>query len=498
MPLAIINQFDGGQAEDVRTFALNEQETSFNFNIYTNPHYLIPYIDMVAETVSSGTITDFALTEADVINVAGTTSLVALGRESSGSNKPQFFRKSSSSDITSSWQAYAVGVNTVIPGTLVVYKGFAYCLGDTGTAHNLQKFNGTLSVSTSGTLGGYGLPPAKPFVHPEDNVLYMGSANIISKWDDSTFTATALTLPEDKVIVSLTNYGTYLAIGCRQKYGAGSAICYLWGRDTTLNTLQGVLDLGVGQLNIIENLNNNLFFVMSKQVVGSYSNVTQNTLTIKGYAGGAVEIIREVDLGSSLGTSLNVLKQKRNETLFFAFSSDTAIYRFGKNKSGSYYLSHDRAYPSGTTTVTGFSIIGDFMWLGHSVTGTSNRFYRTIAASESQAFATTSTYVTTINPSMVVEDRYRDKTLIAVAIAYTAGQNNGTVGLKLSTDGSTYTTLVSTTTSAGEGLTEATAQNSNGQPIGEGREFQFKIESTGNSKIKEIRYIYKLTNSQLS
>lgn len=497
MPLAIINQFDGGQAEDVRTFALNEQESSFNFNVYTNPHYLTPYIDMVTETVASGTITDFALTDVSSITVSGTTNLVALGRESSGSSKPHFFRKSSSSDITSSWQSYAVGVNTVVGNSLVMFRGDAYCLGDTGAAHNLQKFEGVSAVSTIGTLTGYGAFPSKSYVHPEDNVLYMGSANVISKYDGSSFTATALTLPNDKLIVSISHYGTYLAIACRPKYGVGNSTCYLWGRDTTLNTLQGVLDLGACQVNIVENLNNNLFFVTTKSPIGSYSNVTQNVLTVKGYAGGAIENVKEVTLSSTAGTAMNVFKQKVNEHLYFAFNNDTAIFRFGKAKSGSYFLSHDRAYPSGTTSIKGFAILGDFLWLAHDVSGTSNRFYRTIAASESQAYATTSTYITTINPSMVVEDRYKEKTLIAVAIAYT-GVTNGTVALKVSIDGSSYATLISSSTTTGESVVEATAQNSDASPVGVGREFQFKIESTGNVKIKEVRYVYKETNTQLS
>lgn len=494
MAQVIINTFDGGQAQDVRTFATNQQESSYNFNIYTSPHLLTPYIDMVTETVSSGTITDFAMSDVNSIIVSGTTSLVALGKESSGSSKPHFFRKNSSSDIASAWQSYAVGANNVVNNSLVVFRSYAYCLGNTTSAHNLQKFDGTSSVTTVGTLDGYGTSPAKPFVHPEDNVLYMGSGNIISSWDDTTFTATALELPDDKEIVSLTSYGAYLAIACRPKNGVGNSTCYLWGRDTTLNTLQGVLDLGTCQVNIIENLNNNLIFVTSKSVVGNYTNILSNVLTIKGYAGGSVEVIMEVPLSTSFGTGLNNLKQKVNEHLYFAFPNDTALYRFGRNKNGEYFLSHDRAYPAGTTSIIGFAIVGDFFWLGHTVGATSGRFYRTIALTESQSYATTSTYITTINPSMVVEDRTKLKQLKAVSISYTGGTS---ANVKVSYDGGAYLTLVSSS-ATGENVTEATAEHSAGTPMGEGREITFKLESTGNAKIKELRYIYEPLNTQIS
>lgn len=493
MALVIINQFDGGVAEDVRAFSTNEQELSFNFDVYSKPQYLQPYIDMIAEATSSGTITDFAITDVDAITVSGTTSLVALGRESSGSNAPKFFRKNSSSDITSTWVSYAVGVNNVVAGSLTVYKGFAYCIGDTGSAHNLQRFDGVSSVGTSGTLAGYSNPCSKPFVHPEDNKLYVGSANILSRWDGTTFTATALTLPDDKMIVSLTSYGGYLAIACRPKNGVGNSVCYLWDIGSASTTVQSVMDLGAGQVNIVENLYNNLYFVVTKSGVGAYDTVINNTLSIKAYAGGAVETLKEISLSSSLGTSLNVFKQKRDEHLFFAFTNDTAIYRFGKAKSGSYFLSHDRAYPTGATTIKGFSIIGDFLWLAYDTSGTSNLFFRTRAESESQEYSTLSTYKTTINPSMPLEDRYRHKQLEAVSVSFTAGL---TCNLKYAVDGSAMTSIVASSLTGGEFTVEASALADN-SPFLDGREYQFQVETTGNGKIKEIRYRYSVLNSQL-
>ncbi len=494
MTTVIVNQFDGGQAEDIRTFNTNQQETSFNFNIYSNPHMLTPYIDMVAETMTSGTTTDFALTDVNSIIISGTTSLVALGRASSGSNAPTFFRKNSSSDITSGWQLYASGVNNKVAGSLVIYKSFAYCLGDTATAHNLQKFDGVSTVSTIDTLTNtnYSSVVPRPFVHPEDNVMYFADGNIIGKYDGSTFTATAFTLPDDKVVVSLTNYGAYLAIACRPKNGSGNSVCYLWGRDTSSTLLQGVLDLGDSQVNIIENLNNKLFFVLTKNSVGSYSNILQNILSVRGYSGGEVETITEVNIASTL--TVSTVKQKVNEHLYFFFSGDTALYRFGKGKNGKYFLSHDRAYPSGATTIQGFSILGDFMWISYGTASTSFRFDRTISLSESQLYATTSTYVTTVNPSMVAGDRYKLKELIAVSIAFTGGT---ACNLKVSYDGGDYTTLISSS-ATGEKVIEATASNSDGSPLGEGREIQFKAESTGNAKIKEIKYIYREVITQMS
>lgn len=489
MPRAILNQFDGGQCEDVRTFATNENETLVNFDILTNPHLLSPYIGMTAETVSSGVITDFKITDVDSIIVSNVPYFVALGEQNSGSAAPHFFKKDSSSNIAAVWQAGGVGVNNKVKNTLVVYKELAHCLGSTGSAHNLQRYDGVTTVSTRGTLGGFGDSPAKPFVHPEDNVLYMVSGNIISKDDGTTFTATAFTLPSDKVGVSLTSYGTYLVIVCRPKSGVGNSVAYLWGRDTTLTTVQAVIDLGAGQVNIVENLFNNLFFVMSSMPVGGYGNVTQNKLTVKAYGGGAVEIIKEISLPSSLGTALNNIKQKVGNTLFFGFSNDTAIFSFGKNKKGSYYLSHTRGLPSGTTTLHGFSIIGDAFWVAYDTAGGSNLFARSMSLAESQTYPE-STYTTTINPGMPIEDRYRLKEFDALSFSFVGGTSNV---LQVSLDGGAYFDVISNALTGMQ--TIPCFAKDEGTNFENFYEIQFKMKSTGNMKPRELRYRYNIVNT---
>jgi len=101
MKKTIINRFDNGQAEDVRTTSGFFSEQSYNFDITTKPHSLIPKKDMIAESFSGGTITDYDITDVVPATYSGTTYIFGYGRESSSSTKAAFFRKSSSSDITS-------------------------------------------------------------------------------------------------------------------------------------------------------------------------------------------------------------------------------------------------------------------------------------------------------------------------------------------------------------------------------------------------------------
>jgi len=489
MATVLINNFNGGQAEDYRTFSTNQQTTSTNFDCLTDPHFLSPYRDQLLESTTSGTITDYAITDIDAIPFAGANTLVALGRESSVSSKPQFFVKNSSTDMSAGWLAKAVGLNSVVQGSLVVYKDFAYCLGDTGAAINLQRYDSNVTVTTIGTSGGYGSPVGRPFVHPEDNVLYYGAGNIVSKYDGTTHTPTALTLPNNKVIVSICNYGSYLAIACRPKNGLGSSTCYLWGRDTTLNTLQGSLDLGPTQINFAENIGNVLYFVSSLNTVGAYNTVYDNRLIIKGYVGGAVTTIKTYILSSSLGTALNIIHAKRNDKIYFGFSNDTAMYVFGKNKEGDYFMNHDRGFPTTMTTLYGISLVGDALFTSYGTASTQFFLNRSQSNLEGTVLYTyTSSYTTTINPNMALEDRYRNKQLEAIGLSWT-GTTTGSITLKVVVDGGSSITLLTSSGLSGEQYMDATV-DSTGVAIPTGFEYTFTVESTGNQKVKEIRYRY--------
>lgn len=496
MAKAILNQFDGGLAQDNRTFSTNQYADSVNFDMLTLQHYLTPYKDFTDETMISGTINDHRITDVDSMTTSGTTWVIGLGRESSVSFKATFFKKDSSTDITDSWTSYATGLGTVMAGTLAVYRSKGYCIRDTGTQNILVEWDGSATASdvasNSGLLGGYSSTVPRPFEHPEDKVLYMGAGNIISKLDNTTFTPTALTLPADKVITSLSNYGTYLVIVCKPKNGSGNSTMYFWGRSTTLTTLQAVFDLGVGDAHIVENLENQLFVIMTTSTLGNYSvsSTASRYLYVKMYTGGSTPTLYQVPITSTI--TPNNLKLKVNDSLFFGFGNDTALYRLGKNKSGTFVLTKDVAYPEANMSMAGISRIRDTFWLSYSVSGT-YKLKRTLDGAETPAYTTTASYTTTYNPSMVLEDRYRKKKLIAVQVSFT-GSATGTATLYLSVDGSAMKSCLSSTLN-GEKMVD-TSKYTDSTPFLEGSEFQFKFTSTGNVKLKEIRYRYDTLNNQ--
>lgn len=480
MPTVIKNNFGGGHAEDLRTFAINESEYSLNFDIFTNSHYLQPYPNTISETISDASpITDYKMSDV-VENVSGHT-YIALGQAGASDANVKFFSKS---DIASAWTKRAEDTSgVVINGTLVGYKGFAYALKAQGSDVQLLELTNDSTINSRGTVSSETLA-CRPFVHPEDNILYGGCGDTLWKWDGSSFTTYTSLLPTGTIITSLTNYGTYLVIAIRNL--EGKALAYLWGRDGTINTFQGLIPFGKGNLNVVENLGDIIVGIVTIPTATAIN----DKIYVKIWSGGEAQTIKEIDANFT-GTANSILKAESKDRLYFTFGSADCIYVVGKNKEGQWVVSKDRYIDNGTApnSVRGFSIIDDYFWVGYINDDTENVFYRTSAGS----FTSTSVYRTTINPNMPIEDRYKNKQLKMVQLSYT-GASSGTTVLKYSVDSSTMTTLISDTNATGEKTTIATNEYTNSLPLLAGREFQFQIECTGGVKIKEIKYKYDNLN----
>ncbi len=490
-----INTFDGGQAQDIRTHATNEHTTSVNFDVFSDPHLLQPYYVQVADT-SSGTINDYNITDVDIMTIAGSTNLIGMGKQDSTHDYVSFFRKNNVSDITTAWTQYvsSSGYNQ-IAGTLCVYKGNAYALAYNGTTVELIKWDGTGGALTNiGALGGSynsSVPVARPFVHPEDNVLYMVAGNIISKYDGSSFVGTAFTLPNSGYGVSLTSYGTNLAVATRPVNSWGDSMVYLWGRQTTVNTTQGNIRAGKEQINSVTNINNVLIMVMSSANAGSYSTVLDGRLIIRGYAGGAVETIKNMPFPAGGGS--NNFRMTKDDKLYFGFSNDTAIYVFGKNDSGQYFCSHDRKYPANISSVTGLSFVGDYLFTSYTKTSGSPAT-GFLAVTSTSAYGDSS-YTTAINQAMPLEDRYKHKQLEAIYVAVKFGN---TCTVSYSWDGGATNTIISDSTSTtGSNVTLYATNENSATPFEDGYELTITVAGTGNMQVKEIGYRYSILDTVL-
>lgn len=503
MATVIQNRWDSGQAEDVRTTSQFQNEKSLNFDIFSEPYRLNPYADSIADTADVA-INDSEISDVGICTISGTDYIVGVGYESSGSQLTTFYTKTSVTG-TFTKQATSAAGTSFVKGSGMTYKGLAYAVGDSGSgSYGVYRFNSAGSVTTVGTITATSGKPVKLFVHPEDNVLYIVVSNVISKWDNSSFTNYTSILPLNYSATSLTNYGGYLAITMNSDQNANKPTCFLWGRDGTLNTLQGVIPLGEGYVGIVENLDNNLIFIMS--TYAGFNTTNMYKCMIKSYSGGAVETLKEIQT-TSLNGLVTTYKARKNGRVYFGFANSDCIWTFGKNKDGRYTVTQDRYAINGTQissqpsmgTLYGISIIGDIIWVGQaSTTGTRTLMRSGIVSGEGLAYSATSTFRTTINTGMPIGDRGKRKKLKSVKIYYT-GVTSGTIGVKYLVDGknssntSTFESIISTSTTSIEAYTNAT-QLADNQAFADGIEYQFEITSVGGVKPKMLIYEYDVLN----
>lgn len=491
------NKFDGGHAEDIRTFNTDECEFSKNFDNFTNPHKLIPYSDSIAETSSGTLMPDAQISDVDVSLIGTTYIITGVGYETSVSVKPSFYTKS---DIVTAFSQQAVAAgNAFIKGSPIVYKDKMYALAQNGTQYTLYRYDSAGSVTNIGAINASTPGVAKPFVHPEDNILYIVIGTTITSWDGTTLTTTTTIMPSGMSPIGITAYGDYLAIVVTPSRGAGNATCYLWGRDPSINTFQVSFDIGEGLPIIVDNINNSLVFVMGVQ---NQITVINNKLEIRMYSGGAVQTVKSLVLAAT--QFISYYKAKNGSKLYFALSNDDAIYAFGKNKGGNYVITKDRYLFNGVTItgMAGLSMIGDILWRGFTIAGifTSMRS-RVQLLGETYQYNATSIYRTTINPLMSVAHRNKQKQLKAIRVFYT-GATGGTIGAKVLVDGKNSLGVATTTFESAiaetspdstEQWKEAFLMADGVTPLGFGIEFQFQFESTGGISIKSYEYEYDLS-----
>jgi hypothetical protein len=497
MSKVIISQWDGGHAEDPRTFATNESQSSVNFDIATNPHKLIPYSDPVAET-SEGAMTDDQITDVAVLNVSGTATIYGMGRASSASQDVAIFVKGSTSDITSAWSQVATNGNDLTPGTLTEYKDKLYFIAGGST---FSSFTAPTTYTGIASLSGPYTTNFSPkiFRHPIDDTLYYASANKVYKYDAVTYT-TALdvvhTLATNFEIQSFTDWGNYLAIGGKYLTKHKRSAVYLSNRVIPNDGTQAVIDWGEGSLAILENIQGSLVGISYTENVGSYTSQNIYKLFIKVYNGGQPVTVKEIVTSSA--EKIRIWKAKSGDKLYFGYDMDNAMFVLGKNKNGNWYVCKNRYYNPGGSFIagasgrlTGLSIVGDITFTSYGDATTDGYLAR---QGTGTAYTLPSQYTTTINPKMAAEDRTKKKELKSVRIAYTAGAANANVKVYVYKDGgSSALALDMTETAAGEYVAHSD-HFADGTQFDQAYEFQFLLQTTGNASIKQFEYEYEPVN----
>ncbi len=497
MAKVIINRFDGGNAEDILTKATNECELSYGFDIFKSKDKLIKLYSQIQETTNSVPMYDVGLT-----TIAGTDYLVGVGENTTVSARLAFYTRASTSVNGSFTSQQALSAYNIAGGTYIEYGGVAYAMTATGaapTTYRLESFTAagvTTVVGSFTDTSTYTYHP-RPFIHPDDKILYMCIGTTIAKYNLATTTFSSHTgiLPTGYKVVSVTNFGGYLAIAMNPLLAGQQSLLLLWGRDTSITTLQASINCGTRAITCIENLNGELVLVF---VPENSSFIVDKYIDIKVYRGGDyLDSIKSILVPSAYVTNPTLAKAKYRDRLYFGCGGYPALHSVGKNSTGQYTISTMNMIYDGSigavanaiSSVSNISFVNDICYIAFRTTGGS--FILTASdVTTSIARYNNAVYRTSQNMGMNIADRSDLKVVKSVKVIYKCYNASGnTTTLSYSVDGSTDVVLSVNTNVSGQNIINVYSDTTGGN-IKVGRYFTFQIDAVNNVEIEEIQYEY--------
>lgn len=456
--------------------------TAKHFDILTRPKSLTPFHSQVTGDSAPTThqFDDFLYYNSNVYGagIDGSTGKITIHYKS---------------DFNSTtWNSFSNNAGTTgnpIRGVFIEYHGKAYGFYEDGRvwANDLA---GGAWADTSTTIGSTAvIGSIAACVHSKDDCLYMATKNVVGRNNNGTWTTAALTLPVRYVITSMCEYGNYLAIACKPLY-SGKSVVYLWDRDSSLNTISDVLDFGFGNLQIIEQVEGELIGISLRQDPLTLG-IGNNRIVFRHYVSGVGGVIfRELLASSAVGLQL-IYGQKFNANRLYFLAGITidsvlhnGVWGLGKNQYGRWSVWFDKL-PNNDTAIAanslrGFFVLGEFTFIAYTDSG----YKLTQTTSTTSVYTGSSLIETVINPLMPLVDKSKKKQIVGIAVSYEPILSGGQVICKYKVDGRSWTTIFTETT------TGVVATEKNFSSV-IGRDFEFRVESTGGVVINEIKYDYK-------
>lgn len=487
MSVVTISQFDGGQAQDEREPSTTTLSSSKNFDIISKTNTLTPYGETESEARTSGDINDNRISN---IVRDRTGYIYAIGRTSAATPTGiTAYVKSSATDIASTYDSHSTiaAAYALKPCSSIATYDNIFLMNKN---NEVKKLTFPTTWSTAGTIPTSSTWDSelsvKPHIHPLDKNVYFAAQQYLAKVDTAgTYSnISSVVVPTTHYISSLTNYGGYLAIATTPAV-AGNSRVYLWERDTSLSTFQESIDWGEGSLLILENIGGVLVGVSINENTysssSSYTTSKVKKLTIRALAGAQAVIIKEIEIDSTV--SLRNYKTVVNGRLYFGCDNDDCLYVVTKNKAGSWIITKDRymANLETITTLRGFEIINDYLFVMYDTASTTGNFYRTKVTS---GYTFSSKLETLINHGMPIADRTKHKQLQAISVS--KAENVGQMTLQYSVDGSAFTSIGTDMT----GLVNKMINEYTGEPFLDGYEYKFIVVSDGGASPTELKYSY--------
>lgn len=497
-----LNQFDGGIVNDPRSGAENVARVVTNFDILTDVHKMTPYRD--SESGDSSASTSKKQNFAIALRTGTTYSLYALGVVSGGGLAEVNYKNlttGASTDLDDSgWTATAnnaSGSGSTSFNLFVYYKKTGLIYGARAGTY-IWAYDPTGSAGFADTSHALSYTNiCQGLVHSKDDILYVGYDNKIAKNDNGSWNVTALTLPSDLYITSISEHGNYLAIACAPLSGVGHSRVFLWDRDSSLATLSDSIDWGEEKLQVLEEVDGVLIGIslsgsnstrFSDRIIFRYLNVSS--------------AVKFAELLGGTSTQLPIAKQKINNRVYFMMQitlngvTRQGVWSVGRNSQYSgFSIVHERTVNNDTDVngdvLNNFFSVGDYMFIAYQQSSA----FALSKTNDTASYTATSIWESTINPKMPLADRVLDKKLISVGATYEALPANGQIVVKYKVNGGSYETIFTETTDGVTRTEPVGVRASDSLPFTDGSEYEFRVESTGGAVFTGLQYRYDTNSS---
>ncbi len=479
-----IDRFNGGIADSPRGVNPSEFQISKHFDVSTDPSRLIPNRSLEADTHDGSTSTGMKqYLVRDFIYASASTKLYGLGQTGAGLTKVVY----KADATTGNWTlpASSEGNGAVQNGCFFEYKDYVWGFQGTNQIFKWGLLSGTPAITNSVSTVASTITSVANGIIAADGNAYMAYNNVVVRiaTDGTTITDSAKTVPTNYKITSLENYGSYMAIGCSPKDSFnGTSKVFFWNLSSDL--FAETIDWGEGDLRVLGVIEG-LLVGVSDRYLNNATGAGKGSLVIRGYSGGAAQVLKEVYTQALVGKTIPISKAVKNDRLFFAAkimtnSSGTeyheGLWSFGrKNANYPYALTLDVVCEEADTDgIQAFATAGNFFFIAHSLDGSISK------TNDAATFAYTSIY-----ESLIFDfgDSSIDKRLERLKVTFKKLVSGESLTAKYRVDGATSWTTIGTYSTVNK--TERSFINIEATAVkfASGKEYEFRLESTGGLEI---------------